>query len=1304
MKIERTLLVVVAGLGSILVGCSSGSKQAAEGPQLEGVIRLYLDSVPSDVQCLELDVMTSNTSVEILHRRFDLTPGSGTDGGRVTLTAGGLPDGIWLLLAENTYNVSCSGVVFDTPVTWFSPNAASVYLTPGTTADVTISLRRASGNGSVGITTGFEEPPEIPSGCAWTCSPWSYGTGNGCNCNCGCWDPDCDQVGGLDGGAGSADGGSGPQVDAGGNSSAPSSNCSNWQLCMKPSATCQDVACVGWTCPLSSYSDGICRIGCGCPDPDCRSVDSGRNDVPRDGAGGTGGSGYDGGIDGAGGSPGNDAGPACSTCVWSQTFESGDGGFTVSGHLPTWASGVPTSGPGSAHSGSKVWATNLAGNYRMNEDSYLTSPIIDLSGHGLRSVTVSWWDYLAGYGASIEVSKDGGCTWNTISPGYGLRYSWTRESIVLDSSYAVSSFRFRFHFSPGSDPNTNAGWYIDDVCVALGGLGAYQTGFEDDTGTQDAGVGSSYATSGNTSWAWGTPTSGPYPGGAHGGAKVWATNLTGNYGNNENGYLISPPIDLSSLASEASIELGWWHWLQSETSYDFASVEVSKTGGEPWVVVWGPTSGQIYDLSGPAMPGWKRESVPLGTEYAVSSFKVRFHFTSDADNTLLGWYVDDVSIQGSTLDACQASGETPVVPGSNEDPTCPDGGVPGSDAGPNQNGGADASPPVPSCSSCAWGQTFETNNGSFTVSGDLTSWAWGAFATPGFPYDRPEGHSGTHGWATNLSGNYRANEDGYLTSPPINLSALLDHEITLSWWEASMLLNASGAVEVSKDGGGTWTSVYTLVQWIQAVWTRRTVVLDPSYAVSNFQFRFHFTAGSDFQTHLGWYIDDVCVASGGLVKFQANFDQDGAGFTSNSAPAWTRGADPWGEVAGHSGGSNVWATNLTGNYSPNADMVLTSPVIPLSDLSNAASINIRWWDWLESEPSYDLAWVEARANGDGVDGGVGTWSTIREPRSGSNGAWMQQSATISTAYATPNFQLRFHFTSDNVNSYRGWYVDDLRIQGTTIDSCDPDRDTENPVCNCVGPGPGNLPDSTTCGQSMCGADSVIYSCTASGWTATGRSCALTLTVTSPNGGESWAIGSTQELTWDASRAVSQGAFDMWLVGGDGNWVSTVSSVLAVAGKTHYSASWQVNAPARSDYRLTLYYRPDAGVWGGFSANDLSDNTFAVTGSVFSLAVTSPNGGESWPNGSTQELAWDVSSAVAQGAFDMWLVDGDGNWVSTVSSVLAVPDTTHYSVSWQVNAPARSDYRLTLYYRPDAGVWGGFSANDLSDNNFAVTTP
>ena len=49
-----------------------------------------------------------------------------------------------------------------------------------------------------------------------------------------------------------------------------------------------------------------------------------------------------------------------------ETFDASDGGWTGSG-TASWAWGKPTSGPGAAHSGTRVWATNLAGDYGNDE-------------------------------------------------------------------------------------------------------------------------------------------------------------------------------------------------------------------------------------------------------------------------------------------------------------------------------------------------------------------------------------------------------------------------------------------------------------------------------------------------------------------------------------------------------------------------------------------------------------------------------------------------------------------------------------------------------------------------------------------------------------------------------------------------------------------------------------------------------------------------------------------------------------------------------------------------------------------------
>ena len=143
-----------------------------------------------------------------------------------------------------------------------------------------------------------------------------------------------------------------------------------------------------------------------------------------------------------------------------------------------------------------------------------------------------------------------------------------------------------------------------------------------------------YTAGGTTSWAWGRPTSGP--GRAHSGVNVWATNLTGNYNNSENGTVTSPNINLSAYAGQA-IGVAWWQWLQTESGYDHASVEVSRDGGAIWTRVYGEVAGNI-DLA------WAQHSAALDPAYTVSNFRIRFRFTSDGSMTYPGWYVDDVSV------------------------------------------------------------------------------------------------------------------------------------------------------------------------------------------------------------------------------------------------------------------------------------------------------------------------------------------------------------------------------------------------------------------------------------------------------------------------------------------------------------------------------------------------------------------------------------------------------------------------------------------------------------------------------------
>ncbi|CAG0936462.1 tRNA(Glu)-specific nuclease WapA [Thermoflexales bacterium] len=323
-----------------------------------------------------------------------------------------------------------------------------------------------------------------------------------------------------------------------------------------------------------------------------------------------------------------------------EDFEAGSGGYlTRTFNMNSWEWGEPaaTPGPGSAHSGYNVWATNLAGNYSDWENGVLTSPEIDLGAYAGEAITVTWWQWLysePNYDpARVEVSNDGGNNWTTVyGPFMGeISSVWTPITVALDSSYAVSNFQVRFHLN-ADESFQFPGWYIDDIQIQTESdlsYNVYAESFEGDPG------GYSISLTGHTSWEPGEPTSGP--GYAYSGSNVWATNLYGDYFENEDGYVVSPLIDLSSYSGERPV-LRWQQWLETEAGLDLASLEVSNNDGQGWARVYGGVSGNVDT------DDWRERQVVLNTWDATSDFRLRFRLSSDAVTQYAGWYLDDVMV------------------------------------------------------------------------------------------------------------------------------------------------------------------------------------------------------------------------------------------------------------------------------------------------------------------------------------------------------------------------------------------------------------------------------------------------------------------------------------------------------------------------------------------------------------------------------------------------------------------------------------------------------------------------------------
>ena len=119
------------------------------------------------------------------------------------------------------------------------------------------------------------------------------------------------------------------------------------------------------------------------------------------------------------------------------------------------------------------------------------------------------------------------------------------------------------------------------------------------------------------------------------------------------------------------------------------------------------------------------------------------------------------------------------------------------------------------------------------------------------------------------------------------------------------------------------------------------------------------------------------------------------------------------------------------------------------------------------------------------------------------------------------------------------------------------------------------------------------------------SCPPTITVISPNGGESWKIGSNQTIQWTyTSAGGSSLSIEVWQNGTFASQLSGPSS-----GDTYYddgSEPWIIpgNLDPADDYKIKICDKQE------FSICDTSDNSFSLKDGP-AIQITYPNNGENF---------------------------------------------------------------------------------------------
>jgi len=151
-------------------------------------------------------------------------------------------------------------------------------------------------------------------------------------------------------------------------------------------------------------------------------------------------------------------------------------------------------------------------------------------------------------------------------------------------------------------------------------------------------------------WDYGSST--VEPDSAHSGDFSWDVNMDIDYATMTNAMLDSPPIALPGNAPQ----LSFWHWYDTEFSWDGGNVKLSVDGGTTWEII-DPTIGYDDDAASTANAGIPGEPCFSGHDqgywdevffdlsaYAGEEVIFRWHFGSDGSVQYPGWSIDDVSV------------------------------------------------------------------------------------------------------------------------------------------------------------------------------------------------------------------------------------------------------------------------------------------------------------------------------------------------------------------------------------------------------------------------------------------------------------------------------------------------------------------------------------------------------------------------------------------------------------------------------------------------------------------------------------
>ncbi len=706
--------------------------------------------------------------------------------------------------------------------------------------------------------------------------------------------------------------------------------------------------------------------------------------------------------------PANPALPA--TYYFFDDLESGSGKWVLDS---PWAVSTEAS-----FSGSNALTDSPGGSYAANGNiSARFATPVNLSA--AQKPMLSFWNKYAfeanndfGY---VEVSKDGGSTWTALFYATGSQSAWKQEQIDL-AEYAGFSVLLRFRTATNYATNYD-GWTIDDVSVEESTIALSYPFYDDLEG-------------GTSNWltsSWTIASSG------HSGSNsLTVSSIAGNWNLTTAGTI--------SLVGAKSPQLFFWYKHTNCYFYVDGSDNYGQSGS--WIQLW---SGS-WDAS------WHVGQVDLSRYTGLDNVRIRFR--PYACGNCFQTYVDDIRVENSvsphpamytptgvTMHGAHLSWQKydPATMGSLAFTAAEGAAAPAFAAFDhyeiyrilNGNTTPVLVTKITDINQTAYDDIYTVlqpnvwhyrlyvvdANGLFSVGSTpvqaiytvplasypffdslesgTSRWEWG------YPWGlvTDSSHSATHAWADSPGGSYGSSVDTALTT---SISLVTATKPVLSFWNKYALETYYdlGYVEVSKDGGTSWTRLF-YANGFQTDWKQVQIDLSEfvgSTAIIRFRLTTNATVNYD-----GWTIDDIRVEESTTTVSYPFFDDLESGSANWLASSWAI-ASP-----GHSGNNSLMlAAQQSGMYS----YLTTAGTVSLIGAKNPQLLF-----WYKGT----MVYVEGSDN----YGQSGSWSTLW---TGGSTAW--QAAQVDLTKYTGLANVRIRFRDHNCAGCGQLSVDDIRIENS----------------------------------------------------------------------------------------------------------------------------------------------------------------------------------------------------------------------------------------------------------------------------------